>query len=151
MALWTDLIAWLNEGDSTDRIELHLISSRVFDRLRERGVSQVEIDPVFRSLAPLEFHERHAGTSPWNCFFAPKMEAQDGRDEFPKLALLTSENVDEWAEVAESVKHPRLKARLLMRRGSSARDSEAPARTSTASGEWRQSHTSNSLAAPTAI
>jgi|HubBroStandDraft_6_1064221.scaffolds.fasta_scaffold02989_2 hypothetical protein len=112
MALWTDLIAWLNEGDSTDRIELHLISSRVFDRLRERGASQVEIDQVFRSLAPLEFHERHAGTSPWNCFFAPKMEAEDGRDEFPKLALLTSENVDEWAEVAESVKHPRLKARF---------------------------------------
>jgi len=112
MALWIDLITWLNEGDSTDRIELHLMSSRVFDRLRERGASQVEIGQVFRSLAPLEFDERHAGTSPWNCFFAPKMEAEDGRDEFPNLALLTSENVDEWAEVAESVKHPGPKARF---------------------------------------
>ena len=40
------------------------------------------------------------------------MEAEDGRDEFPNLALLNSENVDEWAELAESVKHPRLKARF---------------------------------------
>jgi hypothetical protein len=97
MSLWIDLVSWLNEGDSTDRIELYLMSCRVFDRLRERGASQVEIDRVFRSLAPLEFHERHAGNSPWNCFFAPKMEAEDGRDEFPNLALLTGQNVDEWA------------------------------------------------------
>lgn len=43
----------------------HLISSRVFDRLQECGASREEIDRVFRSLAPLEFHEHHAGTSPW--------------------------------------------------------------------------------------
>jgi lysyl-tRNA synthetase class 1 len=72
----------------------------------------VEIDRAFRSIAPLEFCERHASNSLWNCFFAPKMEAEDGRDEFPNLALLTRENVDEWAEVAISVKHPRLKARF---------------------------------------
>jgi hypothetical protein len=112
MALWSDLIAWLNEVDSTDRIELYLISSRVFDRLRERGVSQIEIDRIFRSLAPLEFHERHAGTSPWNHFFAPKIMAEEGRDEFPNLALLTSGNVDEWADIADSVKYPRLRARF---------------------------------------
>ena len=40
------------------------------------------------------------------------MEAIDGRDEFPNLALLTSENVDEWMEIAESVKYPRLKVRF---------------------------------------
>lgn len=112
MTLPDHLISWLNEGDSTDQIELYQISSRVFDRLRERGVTQVEIDRVFRSLAPLEFHERHAGNSPWNCFFAPKMEAEGDRAEFPNLALLTSENVDEWTELAASVKHPRLKARF---------------------------------------
>src|ERR1035441_8096764 len=112
MALWIDLFSWLNEGDSADRIELYLISSRVFDRLREGGTSEVEIDRILRSLAPLEFHERHAGNSPWNCFFAPKSEAENGRDEFPNLALLTSQNVDEWAEIAVSVKYPRLKARF---------------------------------------
>lgn len=112
MALPDHLISWLNEGDSTDRIELYLVSCRVFDRLRECGSSQVEIDGVFRSLSPLEFHECHAGTSPWNCFFAPKIGAEEGRDQFPDLALLSSENVDEWAEIADSVKHPRLKARF---------------------------------------
>lgn len=112
MALCIDVITWLNEGDSTDRIDLYLISSRVFDRLREQGASQVEIDRIFQSLAPLEFHERHAGASPWNCFFAPKMEAGEGRDEFPNLALLNSKNVDDWAELAESARHPRLKARF---------------------------------------
>jgi lysyl-tRNA synthetase class 1 len=40
------------------------------------------------------------------------MAAEEGRDEFPNLALLNSENVDEWAEVAESVEHPLLKARF---------------------------------------
>lgn len=112
MTLPDHLISWLNEGDSTGRIELYQISSRVFDRLRERGATQVEIDRVFRSLAPLEFHERHAGGSPWNCFFAPKMEAEGDRAEFPNLTLLTSENVNEWAELAASAKHPRLKARF---------------------------------------
>ncbi len=112
MVLWIDLLSWLNEDDSTEQTELYLISSRVFNRLRDRGAFQEEIDRVFRSLAPLEFHERHAGSSPWGCFFAPKMAAEQGRDEFPKLALLDSENVSEWAEIAESVKHPRLKARF---------------------------------------
>jgi len=112
MALAEYVISWLNECDSTNRIELYLISSHVFDRLRERGTSRAEIDRIFRSLAPLEFHECHAVTSPWDSFFAPKMTAEEGRDEFPNLALLNSENVDEWAEVAESVEHPLLKARF---------------------------------------
>ena len=112
MALAEYVTSWLNECDSTNRIELYLISSHVFDRLRERGTSRAEIDRIFRSLAPLEFHECHAVTSPWDSFFAPKMAAEEGRDEFPNLALLNSENVDEWAEVAESVEHPLLKARF---------------------------------------
>jgi lysyl-tRNA synthetase class 1 len=112
MALPNYLISWLNEGDSTNRIELYQISSRVFDRLRDRGATQVEIDRVFRALAPLEFHERRASSGPWDCFFAPKMEAEGGRAEFPNLALLTSDNVDEWAEVAAAVTCPRLKARF---------------------------------------
>jgi lysyl-tRNA synthetase class 1 len=70
------------------------------------------MDRVFRSLAPLEFNERRADMSPWNCFFAPKMEAEEGRAEFPNLALLTSEHIDEWAELAESLQHPRLRARF---------------------------------------
>jgi hypothetical protein len=112
MALPNHVISWLKEGDSTDRVELYLISSRVFDKLKERGATQKEIDQVFRSLAPLEFHEGHADTSPWGCLFAPKLTAADGQDEFPNLALLNSDNVDEWAEVAESTKHPRLRARF---------------------------------------
>jgi len=112
MALAEYVISWLNDCDSTNRIGLYLISSHVFDRLRERGTSRAEIDRIFRSLAPLEFHECHAVTSPWDSFFAPKMTAEEGRDEFPNLALLNSENVDEWAEVAESVEHPLLKARF---------------------------------------
>ena len=112
MALLDHVISWLKEDDSTDQVELYQISSRVFDRLRERGALQEEVDRIFRSLAPLEFHERHAGTSPWGCFFAPMITAADGRDEFPNLALLNAENVDEWTELAESLKHPRLKARF---------------------------------------
>ena len=112
MALPHHVISWLKEDDSTERVELYLISSRVFDRLRERGAAQKEIDRIFRSLAPLEFHERHVGTGLWDCFFEPKMTAADGRDEFPNLALLNNENVDEWAELAEVLKHPRVKARF---------------------------------------
>ncbi len=40
------------------------------------------------------------------------MEAKEGRAEFPNLHLLTSDNVDEWAELAESLNHPRLRARF---------------------------------------
>jgi Domain of unknown function (DUF4209) len=112
MALPDHLISWLKEDAPTSRVELYRISSRVFDRLGERGDSKEQMDRVFRSLAPLEFNERRAGMSPWNCFFAPKMEAEEGRAEFPNLALLTSEHVDEWAELAESLQHPRLRARF---------------------------------------
>jgi lysyl-tRNA synthetase class 1 len=112
MALRIDLVSWLNEDDSTEWIELYLISSRVFHRLHEGGASQEEIDRAFRSLAPLECHESLPKSSPWGYFFAPKAAAEVGRDEFPNLALLNSENVDEWAEVADSVNHPRLKARF---------------------------------------
>ena len=113
MALSDYVIAWLKEcDDSADRVELYVISSRVFDKLRERNAMQEEIDQVFRSLAPLEFHERHAATSPWNCFFAPKIESEEGRAEFPNLAQLNSQNVDEWANLAKSLKRPNLKARF---------------------------------------
>jgi hypothetical protein len=112
MTLQGYLISWLKEDDSRDQVEFYLVSSHVFDRLRERGASQDDIDRVFRSLAPLEFHERPDGASTWGCFFAPKMEAEEGRAEFPNLALLTSDNVDEWAELAETFEHPRLKARF---------------------------------------
>ena len=78
MTLPDHLISWLNEGDSSDRIELYQVSSRTFDRLRERGATQAEIDRIFRPLAPLEFHERRAGNGPWECFFAPKMESRGG-------------------------------------------------------------------------
>ena len=59
MALPGHLISWLNEGDSSHRLQLYLISERIFDRLRERGASQAEIDETFRSLAPSEFNEFH--------------------------------------------------------------------------------------------
>ena len=130
MALSDYVIAWLKEcDDSADRVELYVISSRVFDKLRERNAMQEEIDQVFRSLAPLEFHERHAATSPWNCFFAPKIESEEGRAEFPNLAQLNSQNVDEWANLAKSLKRPNLRARfadavweLGKRLGSARRD-----------------------------
>jgi len=112
MALPDYVISWLKECDSTDRVELYLISSRVFDKLHEHGASQEEIDRIFRSLAPLQFHECHAGASPWGCFFAPMMAAAEGRNEFPNLALLNSENVDEWACLAESLNQPYIKARF---------------------------------------
>ena len=113
MALPADVITWLNEDDdSPGPVEFFVISSRVFGRLQERGALQAEIDRIFRSLAPLEFNERHAGTSSWDCFFAPKMEAEEGRSEFPNLAELTSENVDEWADLAESLTQPHSKARF---------------------------------------
>jgi lysyl-tRNA synthetase class 1 len=113
MALPADVITWLNEDDdSPGPVEFFVISSRVFGRLQERGALQAKIDRIFRSLAPLEFNERHAGTSSWDCFFAPKMEAEEGRSEFPNLAELTSENVDEWADLAESLTQPHSKARF---------------------------------------
>ena len=112
MAVPDYVASWLQEDDPTGGFEFLLINSRVFDRLQERGASQEEIDRIFRSLAPLEFYERANAESTWNSFFAPKRDKTETDPEFPNLALLKSENVDEWAELAKSLTHPRLKARF---------------------------------------
>ena len=50
--------------------------------------------------------------APGNASSRQKWKAEGDRAEFPNLALLTSENVDQWAELAAVVNHPRLKARF---------------------------------------
>jgi hypothetical protein len=112
MALVDYVVSWLNE-DSDDPVELFMVSSRILIRLKERQANQAQIDEIFRALAPLEFQVQHAEKNLWDCHFAPKFVAgTDNDDEYPNLAMLTAANIDEWAELAETLTQPLIKARF---------------------------------------
>jgi Domain of unknown function (DUF4209) len=113
MALVDYVVSWLNEDeDSADPVELYIVSSRILIRLKERQANQAQIDEIFRALAPLEFQVQHAEKNPWDCHFAPKFVAGTDNDEYPNLAMLTAANVDEWAELAEKLTQPLIRARF---------------------------------------
>jgi hypothetical protein len=107
---------WLAEfDDSSEPVECSMISLILYTRLAERQTPPDEVKAIFRVLAPLEFHIRPRGGSPWNSYFAPKHEGTDptgGDPDYPNLSDLDAVAVEEWAAVADSFRNPALKARF---------------------------------------
>jgi lysyl-tRNA synthetase class 1 len=77
-----------------------MIVSRVIVRLRERG-DQTSIESTIRVLAPLEFWTGKPKEGPWNSYFRPRLKAEDGREEYPCLAKMNPDDVEEWARLAQ--------------------------------------------------
>jgi hypothetical protein len=108
--------AWLAEFDSSPQpVDYSMISLILYTRLQERQTPADDVNAIFRTLAPLEFHIRPGGGSPWGIYFAPKHvgEAPNGGDpDYPNLAALDAAVVDEWARLAHEFVNPGLKARF---------------------------------------
>jgi Domain of unknown function (DUF4209) len=107
-----DILPCLNETpSSSDTLDVSLIVSGVIGRLRERG-DQTSIESTIRALAPLEFWTGNPKNSPWNSYFRPRFKAEDGRDEYPCLAKMNSDDVEEWARLAQILTMTAVRARL---------------------------------------
>lgn len=105
------------------------IVSRVVLRLREVGAAEDRIESTVRILAPLEFWTRRSKQGAWNSYFSPRLNAGSGQHEYPCLAKLTADDVDEWATLALVLKRAVVRARfadavweLGRRLGSSRKD-----------------------------
>jgi hypothetical protein len=58
---------WLTGFDeSSEPVDCSMISLILYTRLAERQTPADEVKSIFRVLAPLEFHIRPRGGSPWN-------------------------------------------------------------------------------------
>lgn len=67
---------WLTGFDeSSEPVDCSMISLILYTRLAERQTPPAEVKAIFRVLAPLEFHIRPRGGSPWDAYFAPKHES----------------------------------------------------------------------------
>ncbi len=108
--------AWLTELDSSrEPIDYSMISLILYTRFAERQTPPDEVKTIFRMVAPLEFHARPRGGSPWGTYFAPKHMGKDptnGDPDYPELAGLDAGAVAEWARLADSFANPALKARF---------------------------------------
>ena len=113
MPLSEAVVSWINEiEDSQDPLNLFTTTSRVFVRLKEHNVSDDEIKIVVRILGPLEFFVRRESDSPWNSYFAPRRNSAEPGGEYPCLAELSSVDVEEWANLANVLKRPIVRARF---------------------------------------
>jgi len=113
VALSRDVTSWLEEPDtSADSQDVTMLASRVSARLQDQGISEEEIKETLRTLAPLEFYERSPEKSPWKSHFAPRSTATEHGGEYPRLADLTETHVEEWADLAASLRPPIIKARF---------------------------------------
>jgi len=114
---------WLTGFDeSPEPVDCSMISLNLYTRLAERQSKSDEVKATFRVLAPLEFHIRPRGGSPWNSYFAPKHEGTDltgGDPHYPNLSDLDAAAVEEWAALADSFRNPALKARFCILPGKS--------------------------------
>jgi hypothetical protein len=64
---------WLTGFDeSSEPVDCSVISLILYTRLAKRQTPPDEVKSIFRALAPLEFHIRPRGGSPWDTYFAPK-------------------------------------------------------------------------------
>jgi hypothetical protein len=97
-----DILHWLDETlPSSDPLDISVIVSRVVARLRERGDAE-KIEDTMRILAPLDFWAGKPKQGPWNSYFSPRLNGEDGREEYP-IVLLTAirpEALRIWAEKA---------------------------------------------------
>ena len=108
-----DILLWLDEEDpSSDPLDVSMIVSRVFVRLKERGTAEETNESTVRILAPLEFWTHGPKKSPWKSYFSPRLKAENGRDEYPCLAKMNFHDVEEWARLADLLKCTVVRARF---------------------------------------
>jgi lysyl-tRNA synthetase class 1 len=113
MPLPKDATSWLNEAnDSSDALDVLTVTPRVVARLQGRGETEETIKNIVRALAPLEFLIRQPPGGPWNSYFAPRREATDAETEYPCIADLCADDVEEWVNLTMLLKRPILRARF---------------------------------------
>jgi hypothetical protein len=107
---------WLTGFDeSSEPVDCSMISLILNTRLAERQTPPDEVKAIFRVLAPLEFHIRPRGGSPWDSYFAPRHDGTNptgGDPDYPNLADLDAAAVEDWAALADRFTNPALKARF---------------------------------------
>ena len=112
LSLPADILPWLDETPpSSDPLEISMIVSRVIVRLRERG-DEAKVERTVRVLAPLDFWTGKPKGPPWNSYFSPQRKTENGREEYPCLTELNSDDVDEWARLALVLKRAAVRARF---------------------------------------
>lgn len=108
-----DVLSWLDETNaSTDPLDLFTITPRISIRLQERGETENSIKRTLRILAPLDWLIRRPNESPWNSCFSPWRNGNDGADEYPSLADLSADDVEEWASFTMVLKRAIVRARF---------------------------------------
>jgi hypothetical protein len=113
MPVPVEVIGWLDEEDKTVAQEGILIY-KIWERLRQQNMEEGEIAEVMKSLAPLEFLAHGKKPEIWGSIFSPRREADlaNGVDEYPNLAGLNGKHIDDWIELADTLKRPYLRARF---------------------------------------
>ncbi|WP_213804795.1 DUF4209 domain-containing protein [Granulicella sp. dw_53] len=115
MPVSKEVVGWLDEEEGTlAQHNLLILNFKIFERLQRQNTEQTVIFDVMRSLAPLDFFAHGKKRHVWGSIFSPKSESDAGRgvEEYPKLADLTASHVDNWAELATTLKRPQLRARF---------------------------------------
>jgi hypothetical protein len=108
-----DLLAWLEEpGASGDSLDIFAAVDRIAIRLRERGVKEEEITEIVRVLAPLDFLPSPPHEDVWKSYFTPRRKQAEGVSEYPRLAELNANHVDQWIEVSALAKRLIIRARF---------------------------------------
>jgi hypothetical protein len=113
MPVPAEVIGWLDEEENTAAQDGILIY-KIWERLRQQHMDEVQIAEVMRSLSPLEFLAHGKKPEIWGSFFSPRREADSakGVDEHPNLAELSGTHIDDWMEMAATLKRPYLRARF---------------------------------------
>jgi hypothetical protein len=108
-----EVIGWLDEEENTAAQDGILIY-RIWERLRQQNMDEVKTAEVMRSLAPLEFLAHGKKPEIWGSVFSPRREADllNGVDEYPNLVELNGTHIDDWMELATTLKRPYLRARF---------------------------------------
>jgi len=115
MPVPNEVIEWLDEEDEAlAHHDLLILSHKIWGRLRQRDVDEGMIADIMRSLSPLDFLAHGKKPHIWGSVFSPKREADlaGGIEEYPHLAELSAEHVDDWIELASALKRPQLRARF---------------------------------------
>ena len=107
------VLPWLDETDSApDVLDVSMLASRVAARLQMRDQDRETIECAKCILAPLDFWTYGPARSAWNSYFAPRMAAGSGREEYPCLSRLTQAEVEEWARLTSVLQRPVVRARF---------------------------------------
>ena len=110
-----EVVGWLDEEEEAlAHHNLLILNYKIFARLQQQHTEEALVPEVMRSLGPLDFLAHGKKPHLWNSVFSPKTEADSSQsiEEYPKLADLNASHVDDWAELATTLKRPQLRARF---------------------------------------